>query len=61
MSKKYRIDKVVKATGLSKSTIIRYEETGLLAPPQRDGRGWRFYAEEDIKKTVSILKEKGLI
>jgi DNA-binding transcriptional MerR regulator len=61
MSKRLRITDIVKATGLSKSTLIRYEENGTLARPKRDGRKWRYYSIDDCKRIVATLKEKNLI
>lgn len=59
-SQKLRISAICKATGLSKSTIIRYEEEGILPAAKRDGREWRFYTSSDRDEIVKILKEKHL-
>lgn len=61
MPKKLRMGDVVKATGLSKSTLIRYEQEGTLPAAKRDGRGWRLYTEQDCHRICATLKERQLI
>lgn len=55
MTKKLRITDIVKATGLSKSTLIRYEKEGKLPRAKRDGRKWRYYTEQDRDRIVETL------
>jgi DNA-binding transcriptional MerR regulator len=59
--KKLRITDVAKATGLSKSTLIRYEEEGKLPKARRDGRNWRFYTVADRDVILTKLKKLQLI
>jgi len=58
---KLRITDLAKATGLSKSTLIRYEEDGKLPKARRDGRKWRFYSEADRDSILTKLKKMELI
>ena len=58
---KLRITHIVKATGLSKSTLIRYEAEGKLPVAKRDGRKWRFYTVDDRNRIVSRLKNLQLM
>ena len=58
---KLRITDIAKATGLSKSTLIRYENEGKLPKGRRDGRKWRFYTETDRENILSKLKKLELI
>jgi predicted DNA-binding transcriptional regulator AlpA len=58
---KLRITDIAKATGLSKSTLIRYENEGKLPKARRDGRKWRFYTEADRENILSKLKKLELI
>ena len=60
-TKKLRITDVAKVTGLSKSTLIRYEDEGKLPKARRDGRKWRFYTESERDLIVSKLKKLELI
>lgn len=61
MINKLRITDIAKATGLSKSTLIRYEDEGKLPPSKRDGRKWRYYSQQDCDHIVAVLKELKLI
>lgn len=58
---KLRITDIAKAAGLSKSTLIRYENEGKLPKARRDGRKWRFYTEADRENILSKLKKLELI
>lgn len=59
--KKLRITDLARSTGLSKSTLIRYEEEGKLPKACRDGRKWRFYTQAECDLIVKKLKKLGLI
>lgn len=59
--RKLRITDVAKAAGLSKSTLIRYEEEGKLPKARRDGRKWRVYTEAERDLILSKLKKLELI
>ncbi len=61
MAERLRMADIVKATGLSKTTIIRYEETGKIPTAKRDGRGWRYYTGKDRDRIVEKLKTLDLI
>jgi len=61
MGKKLRITDIVKATGLSKSTLIRYEAEGKLPRAKRDGRKWRYYTEHERDHIVTTLRELQLM
>lgn len=61
MPKILRITDIVKATGLSKSTLLRYEEEGKFPRAKRDGRKWRYYSEQERNRIVATLKKLKLI
>jgi len=52
---------IVEATGLSKSTLIRYEKAGIIATARRDGRKWRYYTAAERDAIVARLKELELM
>lgn len=61
MPEKLRIDDIVKATGLGKSTLIRYEKEGKISRAKRDGRGWRWYTPKEKEDIVEKLKKLDLL
>ena len=55
-TKYYKLGEVAKILGLSKRTIIRYEQSGIFPPPRRNSiNGWREYTLKEIKKMQEIL------
>ena len=59
--RKLRITAVARASGLSKSTLIRYEEEGKLPKARRDGRQWRYYTQAELDLVLDKLKKLDLI
>lgn len=51
-NKKVRLIDIARVIERDKSTIIRWEELGLIPQAKRDSRGWRFYSEEEAKHIV---------
>lgn len=56
LSGKYHLKDIVRQLDRDKSTIIRWEEQGLIPRAPRDSRGWRFYSERDVRKIVALVK-----
>jgi len=52
----YRMEEVVKRTGLTPRAIRYYEEMGLLPPPGRTAGGFRLFTEAEIE-LLSRIKE----
>ena len=47
----YRTTEVCQMVGISRSTLLRWLSTGVVKDvPHRDRRGWRLFAETDIKR-----------
>lgn len=47
----YRTSEAARLAGISRSTLIRWLEAGIIDSIQRrDRRGWRLFADADIKK-----------
>lgn len=59
---KMQIGELAARTGLSQRTIHFYEEKALISPSEREGRGYRYYDEQTLRRLekISALKEIGL-
>ncbi len=59
---KMQIGELAARTGLSQRTIHFYEEKRLISPSEREGRGYRYYDEQTLRRLekISALKEIGL-
>ena len=55
--KQYRLIDIARQIDRDKSTIIRWEELGLIPQAMRDSRGWRYYSADQVRKIVSLVKE----
>ena len=54
--KYYSVTETAQVLGISKQTLIRYENKKLFQAARRNAiNGWREYTEEDIKKLRSIM------
>ena len=54
----YTISKLAEKVGLSRSTLLYYDEIGLLRPSFRESTGYRFYNADDLEKLRRILELK---
>lgn len=54
----YRIHTVSRMMGISKKTLYRWEEQGLIPKIQRDWRRWRLYTEDDLTAIRRVMHEK---
>ncbi len=55
-SKKVRLIDIAREIERDKSTIIRWEEMGLIPVASRDSRGWRFYTEAEAKHIIDRVR-----
>lgn len=51
----YSIGQLAKWAGLSRSTLLYYDQLGLLKPSQRGDNGYRYYSAEDKTHLEQIL------
>jgi len=56
----YKTNELARLVGVSKNTLIRWEEEGLIPPPMRDGRGWRVWSKDALEKIIELKKSKDL-
>ncbi len=55
--KKFYLNEILKRVDRNKTTLIRWEEEGLIPRAKRDSRGWRFYTEDEIEKVINLIEE----
>ncbi len=46
----YRTLEASEKTGISKSTLLRWLDAGIISEMHRDMRGWRLFTDEDLQK-----------
>lgn len=58
----YTVGKLAKQFGLSRTTLLYYDEIGLLVPSQRSASNYRLYSERDRTRLATIcrFREAGL-
>jgi DNA-binding transcriptional MerR regulator len=54
---KYYLNDILKKIDRNKTTLIRWEEQGLIPKAKRDSRGWRYYSKKELKKIIDLIKE----
>jgi DNA-binding transcriptional MerR regulator len=57
----YRMEDVVKRTGLTSRAIRYYEEVGLLTAPSRTAGGFRLFSEDDVARLARIKELQTLL
>ena len=48
----YKTNELARLVGVSKNTLLRWEEDGLISPALRDGRGWRVWPKSTVEKIL---------
>lgn len=58
----YQITELARKFGLSRSTLLYYDRTGLLTPSQRSKAGYRLYSQKDCDRltTICSFRQAGL-
>lgn len=46
----YRTLETCKKSGISRATLLRWIQAGILEDPHRDRRGWRMFTEDDLRQ-----------
>ena len=53
----YRLHDILREIDRNKTTLIRWEEQGLIPRACKDSRGWRYYSHEEVDEIVRLVKE----
>lgn len=58
----HTVGHVAKVSGLSRSTLLYYDEIGLLSPSARSAANYRLYSDNDVRRMerINIYREAGL-
>ena len=56
MLKKYCLKDILKRIDRNKTTLIRWEDLGLIPKAKRDSRGWRYYTKDEIEEITELIK-----
>ncbi|MFH1223575.1 MAG: MerR family DNA-binding transcriptional regulator [Pseudomonadota bacterium] len=54
----YKTNELARLAGISKNTLLRWEEEKLIPPAQRDGRGWRVWSKSTVDEILDIKRNK---
>jgi len=54
---KYHINDILKRIDRNKTTLIRWEEQGLIPKAKRDSRGWRYYSKDEVEQIIDLVKK----
>lgn len=52
----FRINDILRQIDRNKTTLLRWESTGLIPTALRDSRGWRYYSQEQVEEIVQLVK-----
>jgi hypothetical protein len=55
IQKRYSLNHILKQIDRNKTTLIRWEEMGLIPKARKDGRGWRYYSKEEVDGIVNLI------
>jgi hypothetical protein len=53
----YRLNDILREIDRNKTTVIRWEELGLIPKAQRDSRGWRCYTKKQVEEIIQLVKK----
>ncbi len=56
--KKYYANDICKLFDVSKATLFRWENAGLISNISRDWRNWRIYSRDNIEEIRQIIHSK---
>jgi DNA-binding transcriptional MerR regulator len=54
----YKTREICELYDISRSTLFRWENEGLITGVERDWRGWRLYHSANLKEIERIMKQK---
>jgi len=53
----YRLQDILREIDRNKTTLIRWEEEGLIPQAHRDSRGWRCYTKDQVDEIIRLVAE----
>ncbi len=53
----YRLNDILSRLDRNKTTVLRWEKTGLIPAARRDSRGWRYYTAEEVEHILKLVSE----
>lgn len=56
--KRYKTKEICDIFDISRATLFRWEDEGLISNVGRDWRNWRLYSDKNIKEIEEIIKGK---
>jgi len=58
----YTVGQLAKQFGLSRSTLLYYDEVGILSPSARSASNYRLYSDDDVRRMerIAVYREAGL-
>lgn len=58
----YTVGQLAKLFGLSRSTLLYYDEIGVLSPSARSASNYRLYSDDDVRRMerITVYREAGL-
>lgn len=58
----YTVGQLAKLFGLSRSTLLYYDEIGVLSPSARSASNYRLYSDDDVQRMerIKVYREAGL-
>jgi DNA-binding transcriptional MerR regulator len=54
-NKKYRLKDIIEKIDRDKTTLIRWENEGIIPKAKRDSRGWRYYSKDEVMNIVQTV------
>jgi DNA-binding transcriptional MerR regulator len=54
-NKKYRLKDIIEKVDRDKTTLIRWENEGMIPRAKRDSRGWRYYSKDEVVNIVQTV------
>ena len=52
----YHLQDILREIDRNKTTVIRWEEEGLIPKARRDSRGWRCYTKDQVEEILHLVK-----
>lgn len=55
---RYKTNEICNLFDISKATLFRWEDEGLISDVRRDWRNWRLYSDRNIREIKKIISER---